>query len=84
MVGSVQPTQNLSGIQTGTFSKRSRNDLEGFPVLLDGVLKKTGSLFTMGNDALDELHLGRTGTRYEASISCDGLDNIDTIVNGTL
>jgi hypothetical protein len=38
----------------------------------------------VGNDALDELHLGRTGTRYEASISCDGLDNIDTIVNGTL
>lgn len=84
VVGSVQPTQNLGGIQASTLGKCSWDDLEGLSVLLDGVLEETGGLLAVRNDALNKLHLGRTGTWYEAGVSCDGLDNVDTVIDSTL
>lgn len=47
-------------------------------------MAQTGSLFTLGLDSGAELDLGGARAGNETGISGDGLDDVDTVVDGTL
>jgi hypothetical protein len=84
VVSSIESTQHLGSIQTSALRNCPGNNLESLSVLLNSVLKKTGGLLSESDDALNKLHLSGTGSRDEASILGDGLDNVDTVVDGAL
>ncbi|KAI6767184.1 hypothetical protein HG531_011544 [Fusarium graminearum] len=83
-MGSVQSAQDFSSIKTSAFCDSARHDLESLTELLDGILAETRGLLTVSLYSLNKLNFCGTSTRDQSGVAGNGLDNIDTIVDGTL